>query len=324
MLGRVGLIVSLAWLVGCGDDGKGGAAGGAAGSAGAAGSTGAAGTAGAATPANKMMFDTGEFEVPAGDSFTCFYTSTYTDRELSVGSASGSQGPGGHHILVFYTDAPRDPQYHPCNDAEMTSWHQIAGSAGQDMRGEVLGLPDGLALKVPAGKQLVIQAHYINTSAAAKKVHDTVTLNLVAAANVKSYVNYFVTNDDKFEVPAHATGYVSRTLCNVEQDLQVALTLGHMHEYGKHYQLEIIDANDQVLQTLRSDDWTEEFTSHPPITKYGMQQPLLLERGMRLRQTCTWDNTSDQPLLFPREMCLSFMYYFPGMGQDLDCKMTKL
>ena len=32
--------------------------------------------------ANALTFQTGKFEVPAGDSFECFYTDTITDKEL--------------------------------------------------------------------------------------------------------------------------------------------------------------------------------------------------------------------------------------------------
>src|SRR6185312_16349641 len=72
---------------------------------------------------------TESFEIPAGESLTCFYTSTTTDTELTVGDATGTQGVGGHHIIVYYTDTPQAPTHHPCNDAEMISWHQIAGAS---------------------------------------------------------------------------------------------------------------------------------------------------------------------------------------------------
>jgi hypothetical protein len=60
------------------------------------------------TSEDTLAFTTGEFEVPPGDSFECFYTDTFTDREISVRSADGKQGSGGHHILVYYTDVPRE------------------------------------------------------------------------------------------------------------------------------------------------------------------------------------------------------------------------
>ena len=55
-----------------------------------------------------LTFQTGEFEIPPGDSFECFYTDTFTEKELAVTSAKGDQGPGGHHIAALSrSKAPR-------------------------------------------------------------------------------------------------------------------------------------------------------------------------------------------------------------------------
>lgn len=269
----------------------------------------------------ELTFRTGDFEVPVGDSFTCFYTDVYSPHELSVYGASGSQDAGGHHIIAYYADVERPVGSHPCTDEEMTNLHQIAGTAGQNDTEGVLALRDDLALKVPAGKQLVLQAHYINATDAPQTVNDTVSLHLMDPADVFAYVNYFVTNDDWFEIPANAA-YNHTTYCTVNRDLDVVLSLGHMHEDGRTYHLDIVDGANTVTQSLRNDTWAPSFTSHPPITYYSVSQPLHITAGTRLRQSCDWDNTTTHTLIFPREMCLSFMYYFPGEGDDIVCDMT--
>ncbi len=268
-----------------------------------------------------LTFNTGEFEVPPGDVFECFYTDTFTEKELSITSAKGQQGPGGHHIVAYWTDTPRDPQHHACNDDEMVSWHQIAGSAGEDGTGAegLVGLPDGLAIKVPAGKQLVLQAHYINTSGAPMTVNDTVSLQTVEPAEVKAYANYLVFLDEGFEVPPQST-FESSTTCTLTRDFDTVLLLGHMHEFGKHYRLERLDELGNVAETLYDKDWTPSYTSHPPVSNFTYDAPLALKKGMRLRQTCNWDNPSGDPLLFPREMCLAFFYYYPDAG-ELVCEL---
>jgi hypothetical protein len=272
---------------------------------------------------NTLSFETGEFEVAPGDTFTCFYLDTFTDREMAVVSASGTQGPGGHHIVVYYADQPREVGFHDCSDSEMVNLHQIAGAGGGEdataVEGSVLGLPDGLALKVPAGRQLALQAHYINTTGAPQKVNDTVKLNLVQPEKVEAYVNYMVTLDDTFRVEPQSK--VTRvSTCTLDRDYDFALVLGHMHELGKRYTLEVLDEAGVTKETLRDDEWVAEYTSHPPISYYSKNEPLHLTKGTTLRQTCTWDNTTPELVMFPREMCLAFFYYFPGDG-DLICDM---
>lgn len=273
-----------------------------------------------ATDPDHVVLKTGDFEIPIGDSFTCFYTDVTTDRELSVNGATGSQGLGGHHIIAYYAEQPRPVGHHACVDEEMTNLHQIAGASGTNNEAPPLEFHDGLALKVPAGKQLVLQAHYINVTDSARTVNDSVTLDLIKPEDVFSYVNYFVTNDDSFEIPASAT-YSHTTYCTTQRDLQVVMTLGHMHEAGHHYHLDVVDGTNQVMQNLRDDDWAPSYASHPLVTYYPVSQPLLLRAGTRLAQTCDWQNDTTHTIIFPREMCLSFMYYFPGDGNDIVCHM---
>jgi hypothetical protein len=56
--------------------------------------------------------------------------------------------------------------------------------------------------------------------------------------------------------------------------------------------------------------------------QYTMDDPFVLTKGTRLRQTCKWNNTTDQKMLFPTEMCVGFGYYFPGESRIM-CEMSK-
>jgi hypothetical protein len=278
------------------------------------------GTSSTGTPgeaANALVFHTGEFEAPPGDSFECFYTDTITEKELNAVYATAVQGPGGHHVTVYYSDIMRKPQHHPCIDAEMTSLRQIGagGPEGAESAAEgLVRLPDGLAIKVPAGKQIVVQSHYINTTGAVEKVNDSITLHLVEDKDVKAYANYHVIENDEFEVPPQGTLSAQRT-CTLDQDLDVVVLLGHMHEAGKHFRLERADGEGKPFEMLYDHDWQPQNVSHPPVINNTMDKPLHFAKGTRFRQTCTWDNASAKPLIFPNEMCLSFMYYFPDRGE---------
>ncbi len=268
-----------------------------------------------AAPAEPTLtFETEEFEVGEGDVFECFYTDTITDRELDVYEAIGRQGPGGHHVMVFYTSDIREPQHHPCVDSEMVNWTMIAGASGYGGAG--LSLRDNLSNRVPKGVQLVLQSHYINTTPKPFKTKDAVTLKLRSPGQTSDYVNYFAVFDGGFMIPPQSK-HTSVTRCTVEDDLQLVLSLGHMHEGGRRYKLEILGPNGEVTRTLRDDPWSPEYTSHPPIDHYPKSAPLRLEKGTVLRQTCEWENESASTLGFPTEMCVGFFYYFPGEGDKV-------
>jgi hypothetical protein len=271
------------------------------------------------TAGNKddLSFDTGKFQIPPGDSFECFYTSMITDHEINVIKSVGQQGPGGHHITVYYTDTKRAPTHHTCTDQEMVSWHMLSGADVEGSKEPIITVPDGVAFKLPADKQLVVQIHYINTTGAEATVDDHVTVKTLPSDQVKMFANFWTMVDTGFTIPANGTT-TSRTTCTTKQDLKSLLLLGHMHELGKHYTLERLDETDKVVETIYDQEWHPEYASHPPTVKRTMDAPMTLPKGTRLRQTCTWDNTTAEDVGFPREMCVSFAVYFPDNG-EIDC-----
>lgn len=265
-----------------------------------------------------LEFSTGEYEIPSGDVFQCFYTDTIATEELAVQAAVGKQGDGGHHITVYYTITPREPQSHPCDDQEMLTWNQVAGAAINPEE-FVLDVPPGQALRIPADSQLVLQTHYINTTGAPMVVEDRVQLQLLDPDDVEAYVNDFVVLDDDFEVAPQTSGE-SVSTCTVQEELQIVRLLGHEHEWGSYFKLEQIDEDDQVVEVIYEHDWEPAFSSAPPMSSYTPNDPLTLTAGTRLRQTCRWNNTEMYALQFPREMCLTYALYFPDDGRKF-CSM---
>ena len=160
----------------------------------------------------------------------------------------------------------------------------------------------------------MIQTHYINTTGAPMMVEDEVTLRLIEPSEVDDYVNDFVVLDTDFEVAAQTSGESVRT-CTVQDDLNVVRLLGHQHEWGSYLKLEHIDENDELVEVLYEHDWQPSYSSAPPMNAYTPDDPLVLTAGMRLRHTCRWNNTESYPLVFPREMCLTYGLYFPDNGR---------
>jgi hypothetical protein len=261
---------------------------------------------------NQLSLQTGTYQVPAGgDWFECFYTSTITATDLVVGNVTAQQGLGGHHIIVYYVDTQHPVEHHECVDSEMIAWHQIAGAANG---GEAaVTLPPSTGLKVPAGKQIVVQSHYINTTGMTETVNDSIGIDLLDPSEVKAYLNNWVINDGGFSVPANGTG-TSATACTVAQDLEAVIMLGHMHEYGAHHTLDRIDAMGNSLEVLYDHAWQPQYSSHPPLRTATIDAPFLIPAGTRIRQTCTWNNTTPNVLTFPTEMCAGVVYYFPDNG----------
>ncbi|HUH04062.1 MAG TPA: hypothetical protein VML75_18825 [Kofleriaceae bacterium] len=261
----------------------------------------------------ELRFQTGDFEVPPGDSFTCIYTDTFIERELAVINAYGSQQLGGHHVTAYFTRATRSPTSHPCVAAEMADWNQVGGGGSTDEEFD-LSLPEGLGIKIPAGVQMVLQAHYINLTEETFTANDDITLELADPATLESFVNQFIVIDTDFNVPAHEAAD-SVVTCTVPSEVKIVNLLGHLHEWGTKYTLERIDAAGEPLEILYEETWEPAFASAPPVRRFAKDAPLVLAAGTRLRQSCAWQNIEDEALRFPREMCLAYAQYFPDNGE---------
>ena len=280
--------------------------------------SGAASPAATGSSADQLTWTSPSFTVAPGDSFTCFYTDVVTDKELAVLTATGTQGAGGHHISVYYVDNQRPVGSEDCSGTpDMLDWHFVVASGGEGAGAGVIQLPAGLAMQIPAGKQLLVQSHYINTTGAPETVQDGFTINLTDPAKVENYAADFVIDDESFEVPAHGS-MQAVSECQAPQDLQLVLLLGHMHQAGKHFKLEQLDG-DGGAKTLYEQDWAVSYVSHPPVTHWTVEQPYVVKAGTRFRQTCEWDNAGANPIIFPSEMCISFGYYFPGTSR-IECE----
>ncbi len=261
---------------------------------------------------DRIELSTGAFEVGTGDVFECFYTPLVLDRDLLVTYGTGTQAEGGHHITVYYTTNVRDPEHHPCQESEMATWRQLT-AAESSASTEPLHV-DGLALRVPAGAQIVLQSHYINVSGP-RIVEDRAEVYIPRPEDVREMGGSFVVDDEGLDIPAHSR--VRRTyVCTVGTDLQVAMLLGHMHEWGANFRLERLDGAGGA-ETLYEHAWEALYASHPPTNAYGLDTPLLLPAGTQLRQTCEWNNNEDYPLAFPREMCITYMITFPSAAGDM-------
>src|SRR5688572_8279052 len=89
----------------------------------------------------------------------------------------------------------------------------------------------------------------------------------------------------------------------------------HMHELGAQATIELI--RDGETQVLYDEPWDPAFRDHFPFVTFD--PPLQLRATDRLRTTCTWENPEAETVLFPKEMCATFMPYYPADGEFWIC-----
>jgi hypothetical protein len=119
-----------------------------------------------------------------------------------------------------------------------------------------------------------------------------------------------------FTIPAGQTASATTT-CTMKKDLQLFAIAGHMHEFGAHTEIRLVDGANTTM--LWAKDWQPQYSSAPPYLIYGVAQPLQLKTGQQVQVTCTWTNPGATDIAFPREMCVGTSFYFPATDGEIDC-----
>jgi hypothetical protein len=249
--------------------------------------------------------------LPGEDQTICTYLDVTTAEPLLFRATRGRQMTGGHHIAVFYAQRPSDDHTpHVCTDEEMTNFMFAAGAGGEG--GQDTSMPEGVALRIDAGRQLVIQSHYLNTSDAPRVVMDMVDIELTTLEDSPNVVDSFAMIDSAFEVPARARDYERVKDCRLDQEMDIYLLLGHTHESGVLFEMERVPAGAETGELLYRATDGPLLRDNPQILTWDT--PMHFGVGDTLRMRCRWDNPGETPLTWPHEMCVALMYYGPGRG----------
>lgn len=250
---------------------------------------------------------------PGTERMTCWSPDWTPDRDYLVTSFESLQGTFGHHMVAMVSAIPRKAgTTFDCTDIEsMASLRPLVLPDRSDRN----LLPEGFAVRLPAGSRIVIQSHYINASLHEIAVADVARFHFAPAGSSPVEASYFILNSTGMDVPPHAPGSVTVT-CTPPQRIQALLWFGHMHGFGKRIQLTRTRASSRdVLYDVA--DWNLEYRDVAPVVFYSQAEPLVMEPTDTLSLTCEYENPTDARLRFPTEMCTAISYYYPALPSGL-------
>ncbi|MAS93815.1 MAG: hypothetical protein CMO55_11540 [Verrucomicrobiales bacterium] len=210
-----------------------------------------------------------------------------------------------HHALIYVDSSGRSREVDKQDPEPGFAEMPVGEGTGRQVSGWVPGtlpkpLPEGLAHKVPAGSDIVIQTHFHLTGKPEKEAStvglyftDTPPKKPFTSIQVPPVFGAFsgidlapgaddVTIVDTFEIPVEVEAF----------GLQP-----HAHYRGKSLNLTaaLPDGTEQVLLNIPEWDmnWQEE---------YRFENPVILPAGTKLTSTIAWDNSAestDNPIVPP-------------------------
>jgi hypothetical protein len=246
---------------------------------------------------------------PGEERMLCYHVANAHGDVAARGIAAVQGSRFGHHIALFTSLDPRpDGTLEDCTGA----------ASNVSLRWFVLtlgDLPEGSAIHIPAGMPLVVQSHYINAGDEPILVRDVVRLHRTDPAPITRWVATLISTDLELALPPGRT--VLSWDCVVEEERELLAILGHMHELGTRFTIELGGGGGALRPLYDVAPWLPHHRDAPPVHDY-YDQPMRLPAGTVIRTTCEWNNTTDRTVGFPGEMCTTFGY-LGGSRRPLQC-----
>lgn len=273
---------------------------------------------------NTLALYTPDMVVPSGEDKMFCYFQTFTGDDSGIVAVTSFQSNYGHHSVLLVSNGDSadypDGQLFDCtgkNALPMTNIEPlvVGGSSVPDDQGLInsFRLPDDLGVMaglLRQGKRIVVQSHYVNTTSRDILVRDAVFLEMVPEDTVEIWAAAFVQNNDEFSIPPNTAEYSVSSEYTFEEELNVLYITGHMHEWGKRYDVEL--THNGTLETIYEvEKWDPYYRDNPYYVQFDLGSFKFMP-GDTIKSTCTWFSDRDTPLEFPDEMCSTVTMVFPS------------
>lgn len=244
---------------------------------------------------------------------------TYEGPEMAIRASTTFQNDEyGHHAFIFTTIADQDTypdgdviDCSASNTSTMLEMIPLTMPTEAIVDGIArMTLPDGMGIHLVPGQRWVIQSHYVNATANPVLVRDVVNLDAAYPEDIEVFASAFAHVDFGFEIPPGQVG-TAEIDCAWEDDIDVLAMAGHMHQWGSAYSVDLETPDGGSERIYNIDDWDPSFRDAPPIYSYA-EGEMSLRAGDVFHTTCTFENDTDEALVFPKEMCTLSGIVYPA------------
>lgn len=233
-------------------------------------------------------------------------------EDLDITRFVGTLGPAaGHHALLLARDPVGPDGVAPCDeptlmDAAANGTFQMVGGVSYESDGVPIVFPSApvqVGLHIPAGRQLVLDAHFLNTADAPADVCASMDLDRGGRVFAPlEFMTILPAEEYDLTVPAGGTRDVSYDV-PVTARRRVAAASTHMHVGGTHATLSAVPAGGGDPVVLHESD---EYTGGAPTRHDGAS--IYVEAGDSFRLECSFENLGATPQAFPDQMCVGGLY----------------
>lgn len=250
------------------------------------------------------------FTIPAGQEFYRCTRLTVTEDTYIAGFRAMSP-LGTHHTVLSIENNPTEPDG-DFNCSAGTNAHGMLFASGVGTDDMVF--PSGVAMKVSAGSQLLLNLHLYNVSESEITGTSGTQVMAIPASAVEQEAEFTFAGTLFLNISGSMPNQEQTASggCTFDADQTVLAVWPHMHQLGTH--MKVTHEGNTIHD--KPYDFNEQINY--PIT------PLLVRNGDRINVTCTYINNTGQNVMFGdssnQEMCFAGLYRYPATGAGLfDC-----
>ncbi len=255
-----------------------------------------------------MTLVEGDWRLDGGEE--AYYCARATVRETIYIAEFEAIAPLGTHHTVLTTTDPGSPDGITRCSVATNGDAMIYGSG---VGTTPLEMPPGVAVKVEAGQQVLVNLHLFNTARSPLSGTSGIRVRVIPRSAVEHEAEVVLAGEVFQEpigtpIPARSRGHVKEGHCTMAGDTTIFAVMPHMHQLGTFMRVE---SRGRVLynSTYSFDDQV-----------YSDISPMLeATRGQRVNVECTYDNPTSSPVPWgdssTEEMCFALLYRYPALNE---------
>lgn len=246
---------------------------------------------------------------PGTESYTCARFTV--DQDLYVNAFDAINPKGTHHTLLTMGAPDKPDGVIDCSVRELHPLEVFGSGVGTDP----LALPDGVAIHIPKGTQLLLNLHLFNTTDGMMTGTSGTRVRTIPESQVEHVAEGVLAGTINLNIPAgqttESTGY-----CTMPSDSTIVAVAPHMHQLGI-YEKVVAQTSGQGDVTIHDAPYSFDDQS------FHLIDPLPMAKGDKLRVECTHKNTTTHDVTFGEstlsEMCFAGIYRYPAVGGFFIC-----
>lgn len=254
----------------------------------------------------------GSWEIPAQqETYRCVRFTL--PKNIAVGSFRALSPIGTHHTLLTIADSTGMPDGFNTCDAGTNGTQEIAGSG---VGTNDFSMPEGVAVELKAGQQLILNLHLFNVTDEPIRGTSGTLIKLVADKDIKQRAEGVLAGTISLDLPAGEMSTMHGT-CTLQDDVTLFAATPHMHQLGTY------------LKAVAHSSVSGDVVLHAGPYRfdeqriYSLDDQVQMKAGDTLDVDCTYLNTTDQTVKFGNsskaEMCFAGVYWYPAMGHQFVC-----